>query len=49
MKIDLSIKELFADRSKLHCYEKIIAYLTVENIVPKIPNLQKSRGISVLL
>ena len=49
MKIDISIKELFADDSKLHCYEKITVYLTVENIVLKIQNLYKSRGISVLL
>ena len=55
MKIDISIKELFADDSKLHCYEKItvminheVLYLKVENR-PKIPNLYKPRGISVLL
>ena len=59
MKIDISVMELFADGSKLPCYEKIIVminnlnhevlYLTVENILPKSPNLYKSRGIFVLI
>ena len=52
MKIDISIKELFADDSKLHCYEKItvminheVLYLTVENSAKNSKLVQTKRNI----
>ena len=52
MKIDISIKELFAEDSKLHCYEKItvminceVLYLTVENSAENSKLVQIKRNI----
>ena len=56
MKIDISIKELFADDSKLHCYEKItvminheVLYLTVENSAKNSKLVQIKRNICGLI
>ena len=56
MKIDISIKDIFADDSKLHCYEKItvminceVLYLTVENSAENSKLVQIKRNIRSIL